>query len=79
MSIFDQSHFDKLLLQHAMILQRSRGQNPVKNDKINHFFGIGTVAVDYQFSTLCSITKDKYPVRYTNLPDKGDILVSEPI
>jgi len=35
------------------------------------------VAEDYQITPICNLTKDKYPARYTDLPDKGDMLVTE--
>ena len=58
-SIFDWSIFDKLLRQHAMRLQRSRGQKPAIKSKIEYLFAMDAVAVDYHFVPTRRKTKDK--------------------
>jgi hypothetical protein len=55
-----------------MILERSRDQNPAIENKMNHLFAMDTIAVDYQVA----LTAKK--ITSTDLPDKADILVTEP-
>jgi len=60
-----------------MILQRIRGQDPAKKIKQIIYLQWSLWLKIIKLHQNFNLTKNKYPARYNDLPDKGDMLVTE--